>query len=365
VRAPETPGLRAFEREVFANTAHAGLGGSYVCRQTRRALLTRLTRVGLVAAGFGLSAACDRLPGLARPVPRIGWVANQAPAGDPLSDTETQALVAGLGDYGYIPGQNLQMESRFPSDASQNAEMISDLLRSGVDVLVTGGTAATVTAKQATSTVPIVGIYVGDPVGAGLTQSLARPGGNVTAIANGATDITGKLLDLLRLLVPTLSRVGFLYDPENASHVRLLQQFGALVAALGLEALPAPVPTFADFDVAFETAVANGVEALIDVYDRTEGNTRVAALALSHHLVSMANFSDYPSAGGLLSYGPDLSAVYRRGAYYVDRVLKGTQPADLPVEFPTAYDMVVNQATAKALGVTIPDEVAQQVTSWI
>jgi putative ABC transport system substrate-binding protein len=355
----------ALKRAVFANTAHAGLGGSHPRRQTRRGLLTRLTHVGLAAAGFGLSGACDRLLGQAPRVPRIGWVANQAPAGDPASNAMTQAVVAGLGDYGYIAGQNLQMESRFPTDVSQNAEMISDLLRSGVDVLVTGGTVATQAAKQATSTVPIVGVYVGDPVGTGLVQSIARPGGNVTALAQNAADANNKLLELLRLIVPTLRRVGTFYDPENAGQVSLVQQFSASAAASGLEVVLAPVPTFADFEVAFETAVANGAEALLDGYNRTEGNTRVAALALSHHLVSVSNSSDYPAAGGLLSYGPDLYAIYRRGGYYIDRILKGTKPADLPVEFPTAYDMVVNQATAKALGVTIPDQVAQQVTSWI
>ncbi len=144
------------------------------------------------------------------------------------------------------------------------------------------------------------------------------------------------------------------------------QHISALAAESGLRAVPAPARTVADFDVAFETAVANGVEAFISTINTsTEDDARVAALALSYHLVSVGAGSSYPASGGLLSYGPDFNAMYRRAGYYVDRILKGAKPADLPVENPTIFDLIVNQATARALGVTVPDEVAQQVTSWI
>jgi putative ABC transport system substrate-binding protein len=336
--------------------------------QTRRTLLTRLTQVGLLTAGSQFVVGCDRLPGQAARMPRIGYVANQNSAGasDPVANAATQALVDGLGDYGYIPGQNLQMESRFPTDDRQNAEMISDLLHLGVDLLVTGGTAATLSANHATSTVPILGIYVGDLVATGLVQSLARPGGNVTGISNGAQEIVGKWLDLLLKFEPTHRRIGYLYNPANASHVTVIEQFITMAAASGVETVRAPVPTLTDLDVVFETAVSSGAEAFIWVsFLGVEGDTRVAALASSHHLVTVGAVTSYPMAGGLMSYSADLIAVWRRGGFYVDRILKGAKPADLPVELPTAYDMVVNQATAKALGVTIPDEVAQQVTSWI
>ena len=329
--------------------------------QTRRAVLTRLTQVCLLAA------ACDRLPGQPARVPRIGWVANQSPAGDPAIIALTQALVTGLGDYGYVPGQNLQFESRFPADASQNSGMVSDLLRSGVDVLVTGGTAATLVARQATSTVPVVGIYVADPVETGLVQSIARPGGNVTAIANGLQESAGKVVELLRLIVPGLRRPGFIYNPANVGHVALVQQFIALATASGLDPVTSQAPTMTDLDGAFEMLIAGGAEALYypSGYQGTEGDARIAALSLSRHLVNMGADYQYPQAGGLLSYGTNATAVYRRGGYFVDRILKGAKPANLPVEFPTIFDLVVNQATAQALGVTIPDEVAQQVTSWI
>jgi ABC-type uncharacterized transport system substrate-binding protein len=353
-------------RATSGSTRSVQLRAGRLRRQTRRALLTRLAQVGLVAAGLQLSAACDRLPGQAPRVPRIGWVANQSPAGDVNINAFTQALVAGLGDYGYIPGQNLQMDSRFPTDDTQNSEMISELLQSGMDVLVTGGTAATLTAKLATSTTPIVGIYVGDPVGSGLVQSLARPGGNVTALATGGAEIIGKWLELLRLIEPTLTGVSWLYNPQNASHVAVWRQLSSLAAASGLAAVPAAVLTIADLDVAFETAVAKGADAFIwSGFLGVESDTRVAALALSHHLVSMGTASSYPVNGGLMSYGPHQIAIYRRAAYYVDRILKGAKPADLPVEQPTTFDLVVNHTTAIALGVTIPDGVAQQVTSWI
>jgi putative ABC transport system substrate-binding protein len=334
-------------------------------RRTRRNLLTRLAQAGLLAAGLELSVACDRLPGQAARVPRIGFVANQGLPGDPTTISWMQALITGLGDYGYSQGQNLQMDSRFPADATQNADMISDLLRSGVDVLVTGGTVSTQAAKQATSTVPIVGLGVGDPVGSGLVQNLARPGGNVTGISQGS-DFSGKWLELLVNIDPTLLPVGYLYNPGNVSHVTTLERFSPIAAASGLETLPAGFTGMADLDTAFENAVASGAEAFIWFgFLGLEGDTRVAALSLSHRLVCMGVNSSYAMAGGLISYSADYIALFRRGGYYVDRILKGSKPADLPVEYPTTFDLVVNQATAKALGVTIPEEVAQQVTSWI
>ncbi len=336
-------------------------------RQTRRNLLTRLGQVGLLAAGLEFSVACDRLPGQAPQVPRIGWVANLGPPGDPDIRAWTQALIAGLGDYGYVIGQNLQMDSRFPSDASQNAEMTSDLLRSGVNVLVTGGTAATVTAKQVTATVPIVGIFTAAAaVGQGLVQSLARPGGNVTGISVGGDETVGKWLELLRLIVPTLTRIGFLYNPDNPGHVANLERASTLAVTSGLEIVPAENRDMADPDNAFEKVVTSGAEALIAAgYNSAEGTARLAALALSHHMVSLGGNSSQVAEGLLMSYSPDFIATWRRGAYFVDRILKGAKPADLPVELPTTFDLIVNQATATALSVTIPDEVAQQVTSWI
>jgi putative ABC transport system substrate-binding protein len=323
-------------------------------------------QVGLLAAGLEVNTACQRLPWQAARVPRIGWVANLGPPGDPDISAWTQALIAGLGDYAYVLGQNLQMESRFPSEASQNAEMISDLLRSGVDVLVTGGTAATVTAKQATATLPIVGVSVTDPVGQGLAQSLARPGGNVTGISLDGTEYVGKWLELLLKIKPTLRRVGWLYNPDNPGHVAIVRQASTLAAASGLEILPAENRGMADLDSAFEKVATGGAEAVVGGgYGYAEGTAHLAALALSHHLVSLGVNSSQVAEGLLLSYAPDYIAMYRRGAYYVDRVLKGAKPADLPMELPTRFDLIVNHTTAAALGVTIPDEVAQQVTSWV
>ena len=331
-------------------------------RQTRRALLTRLSPIGVLAAGLALSAACDRLPGQAARGPRIGWVANLGPPGDPDISAWTQAIIVGLRDYGYVVGQNLQMDSRFPTDASQQAEMISDLLRSGVNVLVTGGTAATVTAKQATATVPIVGIFT-DPVGEGLVQSLARPGGNVTGIS--LEQPLGKWLELLMKIKPTLRRVGWLSYLDNPGHVANLGQFTTLAAASGVEVVPAALRADAsDLDVAFEKMVASGVEAFILDADAA-GTAHIAPLAVSRHLLSVGVNSSQAAEGLLLSYSPDYIATWRRLAYYVARILKGALPADLPVELPTTFDLIVNHSTAAALGVTLPDEVAQQVTSWI
>jgi putative ABC transport system substrate-binding protein len=266
--------------------------------QTRRNLLTRLAQVGLLAAGLELVAACDRLPGQTPHVPRIGYVANESPAG-----AQTQALIGGLGDYGYIVGQNLEMESRFPTEVSQAAGICSDLLRFGVDLLVTGGTAITVAAKQATSTVPIVGISVGDPVATELVQSLARPAGNVTGMSLDF-DYVGKSLELLLKIEPTLKRVGFLYNPESPGHVTLLGQFTTVAAASAVEVVPAEVRATADIDGAFEKAVAGGAEALYwPSFFNVENDAQFAALALSRHLVTLGLINSYPAAGGLMSYG--------------------------------------------------------------
>ncbi len=169
----------------MSNARRTLLNDCSVRLQTRRTLLTRVSQVAVLMAGLELTIACDRLPGQAPRVPRVGYIANESPAG-----AQTQALIAGLGDFGYVVGQNLEMESRFPTEVSQAASICNDLLQLGVDMLVTGGTAITVAAKQATSTVPIVGISVSKPLENGLVQSLARPGGNVTGISNGGFDVS-------------------------------------------------------------------------------------------------------------------------------------------------------------------------------
>jgi putative ABC transport system substrate-binding protein len=185
-------------------------------------------------------------------------------------------------------------------------------------------------------------------------------------VATCTTDIIGKLLELLLKLEPTLGRVAYLYNPVNAGHVTFMAQLSTLATASGLEAVPAPTLAMADLDAAFDKAVANGAEAFIwSGFLGTPGDDRVAALTLSRYLVGMGLDRSYPVAGGLISYGPVTLAVYRRAGYYVDRILKGAKPADLPVELPTTFDLVINQAAARALGVGIPEEVTQQVTSWI
>jgi putative ABC transport system substrate-binding protein len=299
-------------------------------------------------------------------VPRIAYVSASAPAGDAQEQKVFQALLAGLQDYGYTPGQNLQLESRFPTDPIQAPQVVGDLLQSSWDVLLIGGPIATQAAKLATSIVPIVGIAIGDPVGTGLVQSLARPGGNLTVISVDSLETGDKLLELLRQIEPTVRRFGHLYSPENPAHVSLWLRLSALAPTLGLAALPAPVHTSGDIDDDFETAIANGAEALVvSPLFGSEGYTRIAALALSHGLVSLGVDSRYAAAGGLLSYGANFLAPFRRAGYYVDRILKGASPADLPVEVATTFDLVVNRTTATALGITIPPDVALQVTEWV
>jgi putative tryptophan/tyrosine transport system substrate-binding protein len=235
------------------------------------------------------------------------------------------------------------------------AEIAVDFVRLKVDVIVTSGTANVIAAKQATSVIPIVFAVAGDPVANNLIASLARPGGNVTGLSTVATDLAGKRLELLREAIPGFRRLATIGNVGNPLAVLELSEVQAAAARLGLEAVALEIRRAEDIAAAFE-ALRGGADALYVVADPlvNTNRARIHTLAMGARLPAIYNAKEHVEAGGLMSYGPNFPELYRRAAEYVDKILRGTKPADIPVEQPTKFDVVVNSTTAKALGLEVP-----------
>ena len=295
-------------------------------------------------------------------VPRVGYVASSGNSNDP--GPSGQAFRQGLRDLGYVEGKNILVEYRY---IEGNPELIpafiAELLALKVDVLVATSPTAIRAAKQATKTIPIVMVTTQDPVAAGIVDSLARPGGNVTGLTQLARDLSGKRLELLKEVIPTISRVGVLTvaGPPPTGVSTALVEYEAAARALkipiqSLQVVRGPNP---DLERAFREAVKGRVNALITARNQvlTPHTKKIADLALKNRLPSMHEVKHYVEVGGLMSYGASDIDLFRRAATYVDKILKGTKPADLPVEQPTKFEFVINLKTAKALNLTIPQSV--------
>jgi ABC-type uncharacterized transport system substrate-binding protein len=330
---------------------------------TRRQLLLSTSAMGL-----GLLAGCGRLPWQAQEpakAPHIGVLS--LITADP-SDVDNAAFRQGLRDLGYSEGQNITLEWRAPGDRiDQYPELAADLVRLSVDVIVAQGTAASGAAKQASATIPVVMAYSSDPVRAGLVASLARPGGNVTGLASLTGQLGGKRLELLRDTVPGLARVALLWNPEIAERADEFEETAAAAQALGLVLQSVELRHAEDWESAFASILQGRAEALFlqpnEVTIRSQ--PEIGEFAIAHRLPTMSTRRAFVEAGGLMEYGPDFPGMNRRAAYYVDRILKGTKPADLPVEQPMTLEFVVNLKTAQALGITFPNEILLQVTEVI
>jgi putative ABC transport system substrate-binding protein len=235
------------------------------------------------------------------------------------------------------------------------AKVTAEFVRLKVDVIVTAGTAAVVTAKQATSVIPIVFAVAGDPVGTGLVASLARPGGNVTGLSNQSADLAGKRLELLREVVPSLRRLAILANAGSPIGVLEMREAQAAARTLGLEVVTSEIRRVEDIAPAFET-LKDRAEALYVASDPlvTTNRIRINTLALGARLPTMHGQGDSVEAGGLMSYGANYPDLHRRAADYVDKILRGAKPTDIPVEQPTKFDLVINLTTAKVLGLTVP-----------
>jgi len=297
---------------------------------------------------------------------RIGFLAGG-------SSTVTAPLVgafrAGLRDLGWVEGLNVMIEFRFAEGRFDRLpNLAAELVRLKADVIVVVPTPAALAAKNATGTIPIVMISVTDPVGIGLVASLARPGGNVTGGSfSVGTDIIGKQLQLLKEAVPRALSVAILVNPTNPGHALALDKIRADAQSLGLSLrlLEASAPN--EFDRAFAAMAHDRVDALLVVADAmySANRTRLATLATKSQLPTVYTFREYVDAGGLMSYGPNLVSQYRHAAIDVDKILKGAKPADLPVEQPSTFELVINLKTANALGLNIPQSLLRRVNEVI
>jgi ABC-type uncharacterized transport system substrate-binding protein len=297
-------------------------------------------------------------------MPRIGMISsgNQATYG-----RHVEAFRQSLREFGYVDGQTIALEVRW-AEGSVNrlSGLVAELVHLNVDVLVIANGLAALEGKRVTQSIPIV-MYANDPIGLGLVASLARPGGNVTGLSLLSVDISGKRLELLKELIPDLARVAVLRDPNFPPHALFWQETEAAARKLRIALQAVEARGSQDLEASFGTALRGNAQALL-AFDGPLTQTNrslIIALAAKHHLPDMYGFREHPDEGGLMSYGPSLVDSYQRFAGYVDKILKGTKPAELPVEQPTKSELVINMKTAKALGIAIPAALLARVDELI
>ena len=309
--------------------------------------------VGASTVAWPLGARAQR-PGK---IPRVGFLGNSTAA---LEANLIGPFREGLRALGYEEGRNIVIEYRWAEgNYGRFPALIAELITAKVDVIVTAGTPATLAVKKATSTVPLVMIAVGDPVGTGIVTSLARPGGNITGLTSISAEIDGKRLELLREVVPSMSHIAVLWNAASPLQVIAERQTQAAARVLQWKVLSLGVRSLKEIEDAFATIVRERPGALLVLADRLflHHRTRIMDFAIQQRLPGVHAYRELVEAGGLMSYGPSYAGMHRRAAYYVDKILKGAQPADLPVERPAKFVLVVNLKAAKALGLTIPPSV--------
>jgi putative ABC transport system substrate-binding protein len=289
-------------------------------------------------------------------VPRIGFLTLLA-----KPDPHEKAFLLGLRDLGYIDGQSITIEyRRATGEVDRLPALAEELVRLKVDLIVVHSTPVVQAAKNATTTIPIVMLGAADPVGSGFVASLARPGGNITGNSNIQPELAGKRFELLRDIVPKLSRVAFLAHGGDPAHKLFVKEAQEAAERLKIQIRPAVIDKVEEIEAAFSTMNRERAEALIvqPLFIRALGQgQKIADLAVRNHLLTVSDGTGFAEVGGLLFYGPDLTARYRRGATFVDKILKGAKPADIPVEQPTKFELVINLKTAKQIGLTIPPNV--------
>jgi putative ABC transport system substrate-binding protein len=306
---------------------------------------------------LGGAAATWPLTARAQQSARLRTIGFLGPNTHAAASESIAAFVQRLRELGWIEGRTVAIDYRWAEGRSERAaEIAAEFARLKVDVIVTQSTPASLAAKQATSAIPIVFASAGDPVGTGLVASLARPGGNITGLSGQATDTAAKRLQLLREVVPNLRRLAIMANVDNPFNVLEMDEVQAAAHTLGLEVAALEIRRSEDIAPAFET-LKGRAEALYVGGDPLliTNQIRINTLALGAKLPTMSIFRHYVVAGGLMSYGPNFTDLYRRAAEFVDKILRGTKPADLPVEQPIKFDLVLNLTTAKVLGLTIPE----------
>jgi putative tryptophan/tyrosine transport system substrate-binding protein len=288
-------------------------------------------------------------------VPRLGFL---SPTSD---DSRVEAFRQGLRELGYVEGQNIAIEYRWADGKFDRLpDLALELVRLKVDVVVAVVTQASLAAKMATGTIPVVMIGVSDPVGSGLVVSLARPGANITGTSSMTAEIIGKQLELIKETLPKISRVAALWNPANPIFQAIQRRETEVAArALGMQLQFVEARAPDEIDRAFARVAKERMRALLVLNDPvfTAQRKQIADLSARHRFPTVSGTREYTEVGGLMAYGPSFPDMYRRAAYYVDRILKGTKPADLPVEQPMKFEFIINLKTAKQIGITIPPNV--------
>jgi putative ABC transport system substrate-binding protein len=298
------------------------------------------------AATWPLAARAQQ----AKKIPRIGVLWPNPPA-------TFEFMRQGLRDFGYVEGQNIIFEFRWAEGKlDQLPELAADLVRIQVDIIVTLAPPATVAAKHATQTIPIVFVAMGDPVASGVVASLAQPGANLTGTTRMIPEMSVKHVGLLKEAVPSLAKLAVLWNPTNSSHPPALQAVHAAARSLSLQVLPLEVRAPAELDNIFAVIVRERADGVLFIADPIFfiHLKRMVDLVASNRLPAICNFIEFPKLGGLMGYAPSIPDEFRHAAGHVDKILKGAKPADLPVEQPTKFQLVINLKTARALGLTIP-----------
>ncbi len=278
------------------------------------------------------------------------------------------AFSRGMRELGYLEGKDYTIEWRYADgDYNRLPGHAAELVRLNVDVIVATTSPAIRAAQQATSTIPIVFPNTGDPVGSGFVASLAHPGGNITGLSNSNLDVSGKLVELLRIIAPRLSRIAVLVDPGSSTYPAMVKNLQAAAQQVGARLAVMNAGTPEDVERAFASMARDRIGAVVLAAGPflTARRQQIAASSIKQRLPSISQNSSYPEAGGLMSYGANAEEGFRRAAVYVDKILKGAKPADLPIEQPTTFDLVINAKTAKALGIAIPQEMAMRASRVI
>ncbi|MBV9544912.1 MAG: ABC transporter substrate-binding protein [Chloroflexi bacterium] len=350
-------------------------------RLSRRGLLWGVAALSASAAALAvarqpISRLSVKWPGLEARVRRIGYLSS-----NPSGRGELDPFLQGLSELGYAEGRDYALQTRYAELHYEKAPALAaELVATEPDVVLTEAYPATQAAKDATAEaagigkppIPVVFVLVTDPIGLGLVASLAKPGGNITGLSTLSPALSNKRMELLKAVAPDVKRVGVLHDPSNPSTLAIFNQTASAGEALGLDVSSIPVRLLDDADGARAAALAARVGALMPlpatVFQVAELHKRLVEFAAQNRMVIVSTDRGSPPAsadGVLLAVGPGYTRIFRRAADYVDKIFKGAQPADLPVEQPTTFDVMVNLKVAQALGLSIPPEVAEQVTEWI
>ena len=293
-------------------------------------------------------------------VARIGFLGNSTAA---LEANLVGPFREGLREHGYVEGQNITVEYRWAEGRYERLPaLVQELLAAKVELIVTAGTPAAQAVQRASKTIPLVMVAVGDPIGSGLVASLARPGGNATGLVSIAPDLEGKRIQLLREIVPGLTSIAVLTNPANPFHTVSAEHVRTAASAVQIKASFFPVRAANELEPAFDAMMRQRPGAMVMLADRLflHHRARIAEFSLKHRLPSVYAYQELVESGGLMSFGPSYPGMHRRAAYFVDRILKGTSPAELPMEQPAKFELVINLRTARVMGLNIPQTVLLQ-----